>query len=180
VRRLVSLDGFGIPAEAPAIAPAKTAKWLDALRDPPPFTPYRDLDAVADRLQKTNPRLPRDKAQFLARHWADVMADGSARLTADPRHKLPFPIVYRIEELYALWRAIVAPTLWVAATESNIPQWLDGHPEGEGSVDNLAGIRRRIAHIPHARLVTIAGAGHMLHHDRPDAVAAAIEPFLAD
>ncbi|MEP7183535.1 MAG: alpha/beta hydrolase [Betaproteobacteria bacterium] len=180
VRRLVSLDGFGIPAEAPGIAPQKTAKWLDALADPPPFTPYRDLDAVADRLQKTNSRLPRDKARFLAQHWAEVTGDGSARLTADPRHKLPFPVVYRIEELYALWRAIVAPTLWVAATESNIPQWLDGHPEGEGGVDNLAGIRRRIAHIPHARLVTIADAGHMLHHDRPDAVAAAIEPFMAD
>jgi pimeloyl-ACP methyl ester carboxylesterase len=26
--------------------------------------------------------------------------------------------------------------------------------------------------------VTIAGAGHMLHHDQPAAVAAQIEPFL--
>jgi pimeloyl-ACP methyl ester carboxylesterase len=179
VRRLVSLDGFGIPAEAPDLAPAKTAKWLDALAAPPEFAPYRSLDAVADRLQKTNPRLPRDKALFLARHWAEVRPDGSARLTSDPRHKLPFPTVYRLEEVYALWRAIVAPTLWVAATESDIPRWLDGHPEGEAGVDNLAGIRRRIAHVPHARLVTIADAGHMLHHDRPAAVAAAIEPFLA-
>ena len=28
------------------------------------------------------------------------------------------------------------------------------------------------------RLVTIADAGHMLHHDQPAAVAAQIEPFL--
>jgi len=179
VRRLVSLDGFGVPAEEPAIAPQKFARWLDALADPPAFAPYRDLDAVADRLQKTNPRLSRDKARFLADYWAEVLTDGSARLASDPRHKLPFPTVYRIEEIYAVWRAIAAPTLWVAAADSNIPQWLDGHPEGEGGVDNLAGIRRRIAHIPHARLITISDAGHMLHHDRPDAVAAAIEPFLA-
>ena len=33
--RVVSLDGFGIPAETPDVAPAKLAKWLDALRDPP-------------------------------------------------------------------------------------------------------------------------------------------------
>jgi pimeloyl-ACP methyl ester carboxylesterase len=43
----------------------------------------------------------------------------------------------------------------------------------------MAGIRRRFAHIPHGRLVTIADAGHMLHHDQPAAVAAAIEAFLA-
>jgi pimeloyl-ACP methyl ester carboxylesterase len=29
------------------------------------------------------------------------------------------------------------------------------------------------------RLMTIADAGHMLHHDQPARVAAAIEPFLA-
>jgi len=33
--------------------------------------------------------------------------------------------------------------------------------------------------VPHGRLVTIDKAGHMLHLDRPDAVAAAIEPFVA-
>jgi pimeloyl-ACP methyl ester carboxylesterase len=36
-----------------------------------------------------------------------------------------------------------------------------------------------MVHIPQAKLITIPDAGHMLHHDRPDAVAAAIEPFLA-
>ncbi len=66
VARLVSLDGFGIPAEDPGAAPGKYAKWLDALRDPPSFRPYADLDAVAARLRKNNPRLPADKAAFLA------------------------------------------------------------------------------------------------------------------
>ena len=105
--------------------------------------------------------------------------DGRVRLASDPRHKLPFPSVYRIEETYAVWRNITAPTLWVAAAESNIPKWLDDHPEGEGATDSFAGIRRRFAHIPHGRMVTIADAGHMLHHDQPAAVAAAMEAFLA-
>jgi pimeloyl-ACP methyl ester carboxylesterase len=179
VRRLVSLDGFGVPAGDPERAVAQIAKWLDALADPPGFAPYRDLEAVADRLQKTNPRLARDRARFLAGEWAELLPDGSARLRSDPRHKLPFPTVYRLEEVYAVWRAIAAPTLWVAAAESNIPRWLDAQPEGEGGVDSLAGVRRRLAHVPQGRLVTIADAGHMLHHDRPDAVAAVIEPFLA-
>ena len=41
---------------------------------PPRFQAVRDLDAVADRLQKNNPRLPRDEALFLAAHWAEVAA----------------------------------------------------------------------------------------------------------
>jgi pimeloyl-ACP methyl ester carboxylesterase len=179
VARVVSLEGFGIPAETPDAAPDKYARWLDALKDPPTFRPYANLAAVADQLQKNNPRLARDRAEFLAAHWAESEPDGSARLASDPRHKLPFPIVYRMEEVFAIWQRISAPVLWVAATESFIPKWLGGHPEGEGATDSLAGVRTRLERVPHGRLVTIDKAGHMLHLDRPDAVAAAIEPFVA-
>ena len=179
VRHVVSLEGFGIPAEDTARAPAKIAKWLDALAAPPPFAPYANLDAVADRLQKNNARLPRDKAKFLAGYWAETAADGSARLASDPRHKLPFPTTYRVDEAFAVWRNITAPTLWVAAADSAIPKWLDDHPEGEAGTDGLGGVRRRMAHINDARLVVVPDAAHMLHHDQPAAVAAAIEAFLA-
>ena len=81
--------------------------------------------------------------------------------------------------MYAVWRAIEAPVLWVAAAESYIPNWLGDHPEGEGAVDTLAGVRRRLAHIRGGRLVVIDDAGHMLHHDQPAAVARVIEAFLA-
>jgi pimeloyl-ACP methyl ester carboxylesterase len=179
-RTVISLDGFGIRVEDPGLAPTKIAKWLDALLDPQDFATYANFDAVADRLQKNNRRLSRDKALFLARHWANQLADGRVRLASDPRHKLPFPTIYRIEETYSVWRNIVAPTLWVAAADSNIPRWLDDHPEGEGATDSFAGIRRRFARIPHGRMVMIADAGHMLHHDQPAAVAAAIEAFLSE
>jgi len=178
VARVVSLEGFGIPAEAPEAAPAKYVRWLDALKDPPAFRPYASLAAVADKLQKNNPRLARDRAEFLARHWAQAQPDGSARLASDPRHKLPFPIVYRMEEVFAIWKLISAPVLWVAAAESFVPKWLGRHPEGEAATDSLAGVRARLARVPDGRLVTIEEAGHMLHLDRPDAVARAIEPFL--
>jgi pimeloyl-ACP methyl ester carboxylesterase len=178
VRRVISLDGFGIRAEESAAAPEKLAKWLDALLEPKDFAPYASFDAVADRLQKSNPRLPRDKALFLAAHWAEELPDGRIRLASDPRHRLPFPTVYRIEETYAIWRNIAAPTLWIAAADSNIPRWLDDHPEGEGATDTFAAIRRRFAHIPRGKMVTIANAGHMLHHDQPAGVAAAMEDFL--
>jgi len=178
VRRVISLDAFGVRAEEPSAAPEKYAKWLDALNDPKDFASYANFDAVADRLQKNSRRLTRDQAAFLAQHWAEALPDGRVRLASDPRHKLPFPTIYRIEETYAVWRNITAPTLWVAAADSNIPKWLNDHPEGEGATDTFAAVKRRFAHIPNGRMVTIPEAGHMLHHDQPAAVAAAMEAFL--
>jgi pimeloyl-ACP methyl ester carboxylesterase len=178
VAAVVALDGFGIPFESPDIAPAKLAKWLDALRDPPAFKPYADLAAVATRLQKTNPRLARDKAEFLAGYWARERPDGRAELVSDPRHKMPFPTVYRMEEIFAVWESITAPVLWLAAAQSDIPRWLDpASTEGTG-VDGLDGIRARLAHVPTGTLEIVADAGHMVHHDQPAAVARVIEPFL--
>lgn len=170
VARLVSLEGFGVPVEKPELAPEKLIKWLDALRDPPSFAPYPNLSAVADRLQKNNPRMTRDHADFLAGHWAEVLPDGSARLRSDPRHKLPFPTVYRTEEVRATWQRVSAPVLWVAASDSFVPRWLG---------EDQAGLERRVATFRDGRLTTIADAGHMLHHDQPASVAALIEPFLA-
>ena len=178
VAELVALDGFGIPAESAGDAPDKLAAWLDALAEPPSLASYADFDAVARRLVRNDPRLAPDRAAFLARHWAEEDGQGRVRLCADPRHKLPFPIVYRLEEAFAVWGRIRARTLWVAAEDSHIPRWLDHHPEGEAATDSLAGVRARLARVPGATLVTIADAGHMLHHDQPQAVAAAIEAFL--
>jgi len=172
VRAVVSLDGFGIPAEDSGRAPDKLSAWLDALADPPALASYADFAAVADRLQKNNPRLPRDRAAFLAAHWGEQLADGSVRLRADPRHKRPFPILYRLEEVFAIWRKIVAPTLWIGASESRIAKWLGNRAGGDNEVV------LRMAHISGARLVTIENAGHMLHHDQPEAVADALENFL--
>jgi pimeloyl-ACP methyl ester carboxylesterase len=179
VAELVALDGFGIPAESAEQAPDKLAAWLDALADPPGFASYADFDAVARRLTRNDPRLAADRAAFLARQWAAEDDQGRVRLTADPRHKLPFPTVYRLEEAFAVWSRIRARVLWVAAEDSHIPRWLDRHPEGEAATDSLAGVRRRMARVPGATLVTIPDAGHMLHHDQPRSVAAAIERFLS-
>lgn len=176
VRRVVSLDAFGIPGEAADVAPAKMEKWLDALKSDPSFAPYASLADVATRLQRTNPRLPRDKAEFLASHWAEQLADGSARLRSDPRHKLPFPTVYRLEEVYAVWRRIAAPVLWVVAAQSHVLKWLRGRAS---EADPLTVVSERMSHVPRCELAVIDNAGHMLHHDQPEAVARAIEPFLA-
>jgi pimeloyl-ACP methyl ester carboxylesterase len=58
----------------------RNSRWLDALLDPKDFATYASLDAVADRLQKNNARLPRDKAEFLARHWPNPRRMGARLL----------------------------------------------------------------------------------------------------
>lgn len=180
VSAVVSLEGFGIPAERPEAAPDKLAAWLDAVKSPPRFQPYADLAAVASRLRRNNPRLSADKAAFLASAWARTLPDGQAQLRSDPRHKLPFPTVYRMEEIEAIWSRITCPVLWVAAADSHIPRWLNAHPEGEGAVDSLAAVRQRLTRVPHGELVVVQDSGHMLHHDQPQAVAKAIDGFFPE
>ncbi len=168
VARVVSLEGFGVRQGHAEEAPGRYREWLDALRVPPEFSTYPSLEAVADRLQRTSPRLARDRAVFLARHWAASGPDGVWRLMSDPAHKLPFPTVYRLEETLSVWRCIQAPVLWIEATGSYIAGWL-----GEGE------ILRRLGTIGNARLETVPECGHMLHIEQPERVASIIEPFLA-
>jgi pimeloyl-ACP methyl ester carboxylesterase len=59
VARLVNLEGFGLAATTPDQAPGRYRRWLDELHAPPSLKPYADFDALADRLQKGNPRLSR-------------------------------------------------------------------------------------------------------------------------
>ncbi len=169
---VVSLDALGVPGDAPEQAPVKLRKWLDAVSDPPSFAPYADMGAVAGRLRKNNPRLSREQAEFLAPHWAELLPDGTARLRADPRHKLPFPTVSHLEDVYAIWGRIACPVMWVVAEDSYIPRWV------APGADARAEIERRFAHVPHGTLHYVADAGHMLHHDQPQVVARLIESFV--
>src|SRR5690606_13375090 len=84
VRRLVNLDGLGLPATRPEQAPERYAKWLDALKSGATMRDYPSRRAVAERLMRNNPRLRPDRAAFLALHWSRRNADGRFELLGDP------------------------------------------------------------------------------------------------
>jgi pimeloyl-ACP methyl ester carboxylesterase len=170
VAKLVSLEGFGMGRTTPDKAPARYGQWLDELREPPQFKSYVSFDAVAARLQKTNPRLPDDKARFLAQHWATQISPGVVVLSSDPKHKIVNPVLNRLEEVLACWRRITAPVLWVSGTESNARGW---------RADNPAQLAERKAAFANFREVALEECGHMMHHDQPARLAAVIEEFLA-
>ena len=133
---------------------------------------YDDLHGVAQRLMKTNRRLPLARALWLAEHWAARNADGRWEVLGDPAHKVTSATLYRVEEALAIYRRITAPTLSVTASGDSLAQWWKGRY-------SLADYRERIAQIPHLREAVIDDAGHMIHHDQPEALARLIEDFLA-
>jgi pimeloyl-ACP methyl ester carboxylesterase len=171
IRRLVNLEGFGLPDMSADRAPERAAKWLDELKTPQAFSPYADAQAVAARLRKNNPRLPADKAAWLATHWAEPRADGQWHLRADPAHRRVNPVPYRAAEAVAAWRAIEAPVLWVEGAQTDMRKWWgDRYPRAEFDA--------RLAQVRGVQSVTLEDAGHMLHHDQPEALAAALARFL--
>ena len=173
LRRLINLEGFGMPAVSPGTAPGHYARWLDELRQPPALRTYPSVATVALRLQKTNPRLSSERAAFLAAHWSAQNDAGDWEILGDPAHKKPSPILYRVEEVMACWSAISAPVLWVEAADTNMWQWMGPKPQARIEID------RRLAHLKNVQSHLMADAGHMLHHDQPEQLARLIETFLA-
>lgn len=175
IRKLINLEGFGMAATRPAQAPGRLGQWLDELRQHSEgaidLKPYADASAVADRLVKTNPRLARDKAQWLARHWARPDAKGQWRILGDAAHKIINPYLYRVEEAQEIFKRIEAPVLAVEASDDSLSQWWKGKY-------TLEEYHQRLQAVANHRIARIEDAGHMLHHDQPKALANIMEMFL--
>jgi len=169
VAKLVNLEGFGLPRTRPEQAPERYARWLDELHERPGLRPYASFTALEDRLREGNPRLTAGRAHFLARHWGREEKDGSVVLRGDPGHKIVNPQLYRYEEALACWRQVTAPVLWVEGALSETARRLK---LDAAEVAERRGAFRSLRH------AIVPEAGHMLHHDRPDAVAALVEEFV--
>ena len=170
--KLVNLEGFGLAATEPTMAPARYAQWLDELREPPSMRAYETIDGVIARLMKTNPRLARDRAEFLAAHWSAQNENGQWEILGDSAHKITGATLYRVKEVIACWEKITAPVLWVEAHDSDLWRWMGGRDKVRAELD------RRRACIPNVKSAVVNDAGHMLHHDQPELLARLIEDFL--
>ena len=172
IRRLINLEGFGMPATVPKQAPMRLVQWLDELKTPLAFNPYRNLDAVAHRLMKNNPRLSADKAAWLAPHWSREGSDGQWHIQGDPAHKRVNPQLYRVEEILETWKLISAPLLWVEGAMTDTAKWW-------GQRYTVAEFHERLSVVPQAQREVLQDCGHMLHHDQPEALADLLAAFLA-
>ena len=170
LRKLVNLEGFGMPASTPEDAPKRYESWLQELRKPAALKDYPDLAGVAARLQANNPRLRGEHAQWLAAHWAHE-AGGRWVINADPAHKRPQPFTYRWEEVREFLRRIHCPMLFVEGAQTLYFNFFDGRFNREEFLE-------RMREVPQFELLTLQDAGHMIHHDQPEALAEALASFL--
>lgn len=163
VQSLVNVEGFGLIDSNPANAPRHYRDWLQAEAREPDFSRYPDFDSLAHRIRRRSPGMSVAAAAFVAREWAAQEPDGQIRLRADPRHKLPNPVLYRRAEARACWNATTAEVLMIAGARSSFAD------RYAGSTDDI---------YPEAARRVVPDAGHMLHFETPSALAAAIEDFF--
>ena len=175
IRRLINLEGFGMPATKPSQSPKRIVQWLDELKAPAELRDYASFDEVAARLRKTNPLLPPQRAAWLAQHWSRevVRADGTVRfeILGDAAHKRATPTLYQRDEVLETWKLIDAPLLWVEGDQTDIAKWW-------GTRFTKAEFHERLSVVKHVEKHTLSPAGHMLHHDQPEALAERLEAFL--
>jgi pimeloyl-ACP methyl ester carboxylesterase len=169
VARIVNLEGFGLSRTRPEQAPERYRRWLDELRAPPTFSSYDSFERFVALLARKNPRLTPERAAFIAASWSKRLPDGTCTVNADPAHKLVNPVLYRREETEAVWRCAVAPTLLVLGGRSEFR----AHLGADGTDEYFRSIFTKLS------IATLPEAGHMMHHEEPEAVAALIESFLA-
>jgi pimeloyl-ACP methyl ester carboxylesterase len=166
---LVSLEGVGLRRSTPSQAPEHYEKWLDQLKDPPRQKPYPSVEALVRVLRARNPRLTPDRAEFIATAWTRRTEQGY-ELASDPMHRLVNANKYRREEAEACWQRAEIPLLMVLGELSDLLP----HLGPDSTPEYMRSVYRRI------EIVTMAGVGHMMHHEDPGAVAALIRKFAEE
>lgn len=170
VARLINLEGLGLQPSKPEDAPVRYSEWLAELKSNQPLRRFDSMAAVAERLCKNNPRLRESFAHYLAQHWARADGDGQFSVRGDAKHKIVNANVYQIDEVNACWARIEAPVLWVFAEHNPRARALIGSAAYEARLSKIRRLQR----------LTVADAGHMLHHDQPEVLARAIVAFAAN
>jgi pimeloyl-ACP methyl ester carboxylesterase len=172
VRRLVNLEGFGLPRTRPAQSPKRLQTWLDELKTPQALRDYASADEVALRLQANNPLLADDKAAWLATRWAQPGPDGRWRILGDAAHKRTNPVLYDVEQHLEAWKLIEAPVMWVEGDRTEVSKWWGNRYSKPEFHERLSVVRQVERHV-------LSPCGHMLHHDQPEALARLLADFLA-
>ena len=166
VSALVVLDGVTVlPNAKSAPVHERIAKWasqLGKLEDREPRR-YRTIEEAAAQMRAKNTRLSPELAQHLAAFGVRQNKDGTYGWKFDPYQRAMAPHRLSPDDHVSLWSRIICPTLLLHAEESFLKS------------SETAGLTN---YFQQARAETIAGAGHWLHHEKPDEVLRSIRTFL--
>lgn len=174
VRSLVMLEGMGPPREDLDSAPDRLRRWVEALSEPALTgdvearravrRPMRDVEEAAQRLLRTNGRMAPERARALAEYGTEPHPAGGVVWRFDPLHRTPGARPFNTDEYLHHWRGITAPVLSLY---------------GDASEWQLADLAERHALLAQVVTGLVENAGHNIHHDRPDVVAAACLRWFA-
>ena len=170
IEKFINVEGIGgVPGSVDEI-PRRYSKWIEQSKRGDRQRPYDSFLDFAERMMSENPRLTAERAEFLVRHWGEEAEDGTVIRRADVGHSHVKPMVWRLDEAMVCWRRITAPMLFVEGTESRIINAMRG--QIEGYEERLAAFETL------TDIQAIGEAGHNIHHDQPEKLAAVIEGFF--
>jgi pimeloyl-ACP methyl ester carboxylesterase len=171
VRRAVSIEGLG---PSPQMAQEMAAKpvevrlrgWIDEQRQLDARTPrtYATIEDALERMQAQNPHLNAAQAFHLTQHGVRPAEAGGFVWKYDPYLRSWPPIDLTRDEIRALWSRITCPVLLVYGTAS----WAS-NPGADG----------RAQAFRNARVASVEGAGHWVHHDRLETFLQLVAAHLA-
>jgi len=163
---LVLIEGVGPLGMEFADAPLRMAGWIGELHDRGRnhFREYTSIEAGANQLQQTNPRLRKEFAIDLARAGMRQNDKGKWIWKFDPLHRTAAPQPFYTAQALEFFRRIECPVLIV-----------DGH---ESRQNRRTDKQERYDAIRHHRIARIARAGHMVHQDNPEELAKTVVNFL--
>jgi pimeloyl-ACP methyl ester carboxylesterase len=166
VSKLTLIEGIGPPGMTYADAPVRMAKWITEVRERGRghFRQYTSVEAGADQLRQTNPRLRADFAIDLARAAMKQNSESKWVWKFDPLHRTATPQPFYTAQALEFLRRIECPVLLVDGAVSRQTRRRDK--------------QERYDIIPHHRQVVIEHAGHMVHQDNPTELAAVVTAFL--
>lgn len=161
VAHLTLIDSVPLTISVQEI-PARLTSYLSDLRKTP--RKRRRVDSIADaaaRLQRNNASLPAAAALLLAEHGVspDPEQEGMLAWKWDPLLRAHSPLPVTEEAMQLICAQATSPILAIRGERGMMP------PEPE--------LRARFPHLK-LSVQTIAGTGHHVHLDAPDAVASLV------
>lgn len=171
VAGLVNMEGYAVmPSTYGKSAAYRMRRWINEQKQRSPEPTFADAADFAERLMRSNPRLDRERALFLATEFTRPLPDGRVGVACDPVQRIRRPASLPREDFIEMWRECSAPVLAVSARDSEIRQHFGGDDE----------LMRHLAAFPQLRHETLEESGHNMHHDQPRELARLIESFFSE
>jgi pimeloyl-ACP methyl ester carboxylesterase len=162
VKRMVLLESLGPFARSDDEVPKIMAERLKGRVYVEIPYPHESLEAAAKALQKTFPLIPDNAALHMARYGTSYKG-GMYRWKHDPILRYRTTTAMSEGQIEAFIRRLKCPILFVYGTESDFMKSVRGP---------------RVKLFSNAQIVPIEGAGHHIPHEKPEALAEVVVPFL--